>query len=174
MEDNRIETELWDFKETLDLWEIKENQELKKSKIKFCQHIASFANNQGGVLIVGISDKVPRNIIGLDYDPLETRVRDLKNLIKKRTTYNENFVNIQQIKLKDNNNSEKICLIINIAQTMKVIGVLQVDGSYIYKKRISTSSEAVNPEKIRESKQTVYSDNLDYLLYLKSYVDNKL
>ncbi len=174
MEDNRIETELWDFKQTLDLWKIKEIQELNKSKIKFCQQIASFANNQGGVLIIGISDKIPRNIIGLDYDSLENRVTDLKNLIKRRTKYNENFVNIQQIKLKDKNNIEKICLIIVIAQTIKVIGVLRDDGSYIYKKRIGTSSKTVNPEEIRESKQTMYSDNFDYLLYLKSYVDNKL
>ena len=173
MEDNRIETELWDFKQTLNLWNITENQELSKSKIKFCQQIASFANNQGGVLIVGISDKIPRKIIGLDYDSLEDRVRDLQNLIKKQTKYKNNFVSIQQIKLKDNNNLEKICLIIVIAQTMKVIGVSQDDGSYIYKKRIGTSSETVNPEEIRESKQTVNSDNFDYLLYLKSYVENK-
>ena len=45
--------------------------------------------------------------------------------------------------------------------------------SFIYKKRVGTSSETVNPEELRESKQTVYSDNFDYLLYLKSYVDNK-
>ncbi len=174
IEDNRIETELWDFKRTLDMWNIKDPQELSKSKIKFCQYIASFANNQGGVLIIGISDKIPRNIIGLDYSPLENRVRDLKTLIKKQTKYNNNFVNIQQINLKDNNDLEKICLIITIAQTMKVIGVLQDDGSYIFKKRIGPSSETVNPEEIRESKQTVYNDNFDYLLYLKRYVDNKL
>ncbi len=173
MEDNRIETELWDFKRTLDFWNIKENHELSKCKIKFCQHIASFANNQGGVLIIGISDKIPRKIIGLDYDSLENRVRDLLNFIKKRTKYNKNFVSIQQINLKDNN-IEKICLIIAIAQTKKVIGVLQDNGSFIYKKRTGTSSETVNPEDVRESKQAVYSDNFDYLLYLKSYVDKKL
>ncbi|MBY9006530.1 MAG: ATP-binding protein [Candidatus Lokiarchaeota archaeon] len=173
MEDNRIETELWDFKKTLNFWEIKEIQELNKSKIKFCQHIASFANNQGGVLIVGISDKIPRQIIGLDYNSLEDRLRDLKILIKKQTTYNEDFVEIQQIKLKDNN-IEKICLIIVIAQTMKEIGVLQEDGSYIYKKRIGPSSETVNPEEIRESKLTVYSKNFDFFLNLENYVDNKL
>lgn len=173
MEVNRIETELWDFKRTIDFWKITEIQELSKSKIKFCQQIASFANSQGGVLIIGISDKIPRNIIGLDYDSLETRVRDLKMLIKKRTKYNNNFVNIQQIKLKDKNNSEKICLIITIAQTIKEIGVLQDNGSLIYKKRIGTSSETVHPDEIRVSKQTVYSDNFDYLINLKSFVDNK-
>ena len=174
MEDNRIETDLWDFKQTLDLWNIKENKELNKSKIKFCQQIASFANNQGGVLIIGISDKIPRKIIGLDYDSLENRVTDLNNLIKRRTRYNENFMKIQQIKLKDKDKIEKICLIIAIAQTMKVIGVLQDDGSYIYKKRIGPSSETVNPEEIRESKQVVHSDNFDFILYLKRYVDSKL
>ncbi|MHA2127792.1 MAG: AAA family ATPase [Promethearchaeota archaeon] len=173
MEDNRIETELWDFKRTIDFWKITEIQKLSESKIKFCQQIASFANNQGGVLIIGISDKIPRNIIGLDYDPLETRVRDLKILIKKRTN-NNNFVDIQQIKLKDKNNSEKICLIIVIAQTMKIVSVLRDDRSYIYKKRIGTSSESVAPEEIRESKKTLDGDNFDYLSYLKSYVDNKL
>lgn len=174
IEDNKIETDLWDFKKTLNFWEIKEIQELNRSKIKFCQHIASLANNQGGVLIVGISDRIPRKIIGLEFKSLEDRVRDLKKLIKNRTMYNEDFVKIQQIKLKDNNNSEKICLIIAIAQTMKVIGVLQDDGSYIYKKRIGASSETVNPNEIRESKQKVYSDNFNYLITLKSYVDNTL
>ena len=57
---------------------------------------------------------------------------------------------------------------------MKEIGVLQDDGSLIYKKRIDTSSETVHPDEIRESKQTVNSDNFDYLLNLKSFVDNKL
>ncbi len=174
MEENRIETDLWDFKQTLDLWKIKENKELNKSKIKFCQQIASFANNQGGVLVIGISDKNPRIIIGLDYDSLESRVRDLKILIKKQTTYTENFVEIQQIKLNDKNHIEKICLIIIIAQTMQVVGVLQDNGSYIYKKRIGTSSETVNPEEIRKNKQVVSSDNFDYLFYLKSYIENKI
>ena len=72
MEDNRIEADLWDFKQTLDMWKIQEPQENIKSKIKFCQHIASFANNQGGVLIIGISNRIPRSIIGLDYDNLES------------------------------------------------------------------------------------------------------
>jgi len=174
MEDNRIENDLWDFKQTIDFWNITKIQELRKSKIKFCQQIASFANHQGGVLIIGISDKVPRNIIGLDYDPLEKKVRDLKNLIKRQTDYNENYVNIEQIKLMDNNNSEKICLIINIAQTMEIIGVLQDNGSIIYKKRIGTSCETVKPKEIRKNKHTVYSDNFDYFSYLISYVDYKL
>ena len=174
MEDNRIETELWDFKGTINFWNITKTPELNKSKIKFCQQVASFANNQGGILVIGISDKVPRNIIGLDYDSLEKKVRDLKNLIKRQIDYNENFVNIEQIKLKDNNNSERICLIITIAQTMEGIGVLQDNGSFIYKKRIGTSCETVNPKEIRENKQTVYTDNFDYFSYLISYVDYKL
>lgn len=174
IEDNRTETELWDFKQTLNYWKIKEIQELNRSKIRFCQKIASFANNQGGILIIGVSDKIPRKIIGLDYDSLETRIRDLKTLIEKRTKYHENFVEIQQIKLKDKNNIEKICLIIVIAQTSQVIGVLQDDGSYIYKKRIGPSSETVDPNEIRENKQSVYSNNFDYLLHLKNYVDNRL
>ncbi|GAH35529.1 unnamed protein product, partial [marine sediment metagenome] len=136
------------------------------------QYIASFANNQGGVLIIGVSDKIPRKIIGLDYDSLENRIRDLKVLIKNKTKHDENFVEIQQIKLKDENNREKICLVIVTAQTLQVIGVLQDDGSYIYKKRIGTSSETVDPNEIRKSKQLVYSTNFDYLTYLKTFVKN--
>jgi len=42
------------------------------------------------------------------------------------------------------------------------------------KKRIGTGSETVDPEEININKQKVFSDNFDYLLYLKNYVDGKL
>ena len=62
-------------------------------------------------------------------------MRDIKNLIRRQTNYNREFVHVQQIKLMDKNEFEKICLIIIIAQTMKVVGVKRDDGSYIYKKK---------------------------------------
>ncbi|MEE9376539.1 MAG: AAA family ATPase [Candidatus Lokiarchaeia archaeon] len=172
MEDKRVEQELWDFKQTIDFWKIKDNLELTKSKIKFCQDIACFANNQGGVLIIGITNNYPRKIIGLEYESLENRIRDLHVLIRDRTNYHEDFVEIQQIKIKDENNKEKICLVIAIAQTLQTVGVEQFDGSIIYKKRIGPSCETVNPNEIRKNKQLLYSTNSEYLLYLKSFTEN--
>ena len=69
---DRIENQLWDFKETFEMWHIK-NKEKEESKIKFCEQIAAFANVNGGVLIVGITNKPPRRVIG---------IQDLENKLK--------------------------------------------------------------------------------------------
>ena len=71
MSQNRIETQLWDFKETLEMWHVK-HKEKEEAELKFAEQIAAFANTNGGVLIIGITDKPPRKIIG---------VQDLENKI---------------------------------------------------------------------------------------------
>jgi len=74
MSQNRIETQLWDFKETLEMWHAK-HKEKEEAEVKFGEQIAAFANTNGGVLIIGITDKPPRKVIG---------VQDLESIFYKK------------------------------------------------------------------------------------------
>jgi len=171
MEDDRIETQLWDFKETFEMWEIgKSNKkEREKAIIKFCEQIASFANTTGGVLIVGVTDKPPREIKGLR--DLENKLKLAKTKIKEYIDYDADFVHFQQILMKDINDNTVSCLIIAIAQTKNVVAVKDKNGHFTYPVRVSTGLERMEPEKIRRAKINIYNDNFDYLKELKTFLD---
>ena len=51
------ECELWDFKETIDAWH---NTSVEKLKADFGYNVASYANNKGGLIIIGITTKIAR------------------------------------------------------------------------------------------------------------------
>ncbi len=169
MSDKKIENNLWDFKQTLDMWRVdKELLELKK--VDFCGDIISFANSDGGVLIIGISDKFPRKIIGLD--DLENKVNQLGDLIKNKIAYPTDFIHFQQIQLKDKDGNKKNCLLIAVAQTADMLGVKIKDGTYLFKKRIGSSSKPVAPDRIEETKKRIYKDNFDFLEFIRSFTSN--
>jgi hypothetical protein len=48
------EPQLWDFKETLRIWHVKDDPERRKAKVTLAEDVASFANVAGGVLVVGV------------------------------------------------------------------------------------------------------------------------
>ena len=52
---NRPESTLWDFKESLEMWHA-HSSERQKWQIDFCNLVAAFANNEGGAIIIGITN----------------------------------------------------------------------------------------------------------------------
>jgi len=168
MEDYRIENQLWDFKQTFEMWKIKKSEEKQKAIIKFCEEIASFANAKGGVLIVGISDKPPRKIIGLD--DLENKLKFAKSKIKEHIDYDSDFTHFQPIQIKNETGELVSCLIIAIAQTRNVVSVNDKKGRYTYPIRVSTGFDRANPKKIKESKKRITKDNYDFLEELVAFL----
>jgi DNA-binding transcriptional regulator/RsmH inhibitor MraZ len=74
------EPQLWDFKETLTIWHVNEEEARKKARITFAEDVASFANASGGVLIVGVTDK--REIAGIgDGKDVENRVKAARDVL---------------------------------------------------------------------------------------------
>jgi len=163
MRQNRIETQLWDFKETLEMWHPK-HKEKEEVKVKFCEQIAAFANANGGVLIVGITDKLPRRIMGVQ--DLENKLKFTKSIIKRYINYNTDFIHFQQILMKDESGKDGSCLIIAIAKTKGVIFVKDNSGKISYPIRLETGLNRVDYEEIRDSKINVLHDNHDYILNL--------
>ena len=159
----KTENQFWDFKETFEMWHIK-SKDKEDAEVKFCEKIAAFANKNGGVLIVGITDKIPRKTKGIE--DLENKLKFTNSTIKKYVTYSNDFVHFQETTLKDDVGTDKICLIIAIAQTKDVITVKDKSGKYSCPVRSETGLDRVNYEMIKQSKNSVLRDNYDFILNL--------
>lgn len=112
-----IEKMLWDFKETLPIWQ-KDNISKKKKRQKVCEDIASFANKEGGVLIIGVTNDMPRKIVGLE--DLENKVKHIKDIIQEGISYERDLTHFQILTFEE---EKKICLLIIIKSAMQMVGV---------------------------------------------------
>ncbi len=165
MNEEKYENELWDFKQFLEIWKANDPEVKKKKKINFCGHIAAFANNRGGVLILGISDKPPRELRGLN--DIETKMNQLKDLIIKFTDYPRDFVFIGPISLIESERGEQDCIIIAIAQTQEAVAVKDHNDRYSYFYRITSGRQMRTPREISELKKEIVRDNYKFFSEIK-------
>ena len=160
---DKTEGQLWDFKKTLNMWhgtpKIKE-----KAQVDFCEKVASFANTEGGVIILGITDEIPREIVSID--DLENRKKSIKSTIRNYINIDYNLIVLQEVKLEDN----KKCLVIVIAQTKDSIEVRGLKNVYSYPIRLETGLEKINKSKIQKQKEDVLQNNFDFIINLKEFV----
>ncbi|MCK4477681.1 ATP-binding protein [Candidatus Bathyarchaeota archaeon] len=170
MSSNRIENQLWDFKATLEMWHPR-HREREKAEFKFCEQIASFANTNGGVLIIGVTDEPPRRILGVQ--DMENRIKDAKNVLRRHVNYNTGFTHCQQIPMKDEDGRDKSCLAIAVAQTKDVISVKDQTGKISCPIRTETGLERSSYEKIKDSKKNIPSDNYRFILNLYTFLHDQ-
>ena len=169
--DITYENQLWDFKTTFQMWQTK-NDVQNKYKFDFSEDIASYANANGGILIVGISDSIPRKIIGIQH--LEEKLTFTKSVISKYISYNTDFVHFQPIKMLNNDGIEKDCLIIAISQTKEVISVKDVNTKMVaYPKRFETGKQRIDYDSIKSEKKDLLRDNHNYISTLYKIVNEK-
>jgi hypothetical protein len=171
MGSRRVETQLWDFKETLEMWHCKPEKKTD-FEIDFAEQVASYANTDGGVLIIGITDEVPRKIVGVQ--DLENKIKSAKDTLDKfiQSPYSVHF---QQIILNDDGNKECDCLIIAIAKASHVVEVKDQEGKFSYPVRQGTGRGRSSLEAIYSSKRDVgiQHDNYNFLSSLSAFVDGK-
>lgn len=168
MQQKRIEDDLWDFKETLNFWKKSSKSEKQEAKIKFCNQVTSFANLFGGILIIGITDKDPKRIVGIDN--LEEKIKQIKKAIRNFTEPKKDFIKSKGILMKDDSGIQRNILIIAIKQTKQPITVEQMNGEYICKKRNNTEAETVRYEEILKLKKDISRDNFDYFIHLQQFI----
>ena len=161
------ETRLWDFKQTLDMWEVPEPSLKAKKQIEFCEQIASYANKKGGVLLIGITDKL-RKVVGVN--DIETKMQTIGTKIKRWTDYNDDFWFLKEIKIADEKGVTRSCLIIAIAQTEREVGVKDELNRYSYPIRIETGKENEVFWKLNEQKFDVSKNNYDFLKELQEFL----
>ena len=164
----KTETQLWDFKETLTMWHVKQQPEKDRAKVTFAEDVASFANARGGVLVVGVSDR--RQIIGLGHDrELENRLKAAKDVITEHVVYDREIVKFHQV-VFEQNGSKKLCLIVIVAQAYKVVGVRDCEERYRYPLRNETGLKRVSSSDIANRKAGMKADNHDFIVELKQFV----
>lgn len=110
---HRTESKYWEFKETLGMWNVSNSSKIKR-QVKFCETVALFANNCGGIIIIGITDKIPREIIGVS--DIEDKLKSIRIVLNKYIEWQEKFFELVEVIL-DDDNKKKRCIAVVIAQT---------------------------------------------------------
>lgn len=170
MADNRVETQLWDFKNALEMWHCKDEKK-QEFEVAFSEQVGSYANSSGGVLIIGITNEPPRKVVGIQ--DLENKMKFTKLVLDRCTGGNAGFVHFQQIRLKDESGQELDCLVIAISQTKNVIQVKDQQGKFSYPTRQATGLHRGTYDEILQSKMSVLYDNYNFISSLKAFLDGR-
>ncbi len=156
------ENEYWDIKETLEWWNKRTPPLVKKQKqIKFCKIVSSFANSQGGFIIIGISNSFPREIIGVPN--IENWMKDLEEKLLRWMRFENKFYRLKEILLPNENNQMRRCIALLIFQTKKPVSVEITKGTFLYGKRLGSESVSIDPKILIKEKKEVSKLNIDFL-----------
>lgn len=162
------ETQLWDFKETLTIWHVKNDPARRQAKVTFAEDVASFANVAGGVLIIGVNDK--KEVVGVDEgSKLESRLKDARDVIAEYIAYNREIASFRQIAVGEKG-KQKICLIVVISQACEAVGVSDGCGHYSYPVRRETGITRGPREEVPIRQLYLKSDNRDFMHQLQQFV----
>ncbi len=172
----KTEQKYWDFKQTLDMWQKSDKREKPEKERKFAEIVAGFANNKGGVIMIGISDASPRQIIGLGNDThqLENNMKYTSQVLGKHIAYDEDYFHLQQVNTPDHTGNKRLCLVIAVKQTRETLGVTGSDGNISYPFRQETGLEKKEKEVIQKMKYGLKSDNYEFLDILQQFVSEEI
>ncbi len=158
---NYNECQTWDIKEKLDWWERNAPHDIKLQKqIEFCEIVSSFANSQGGLVIIGITNST-RDVIGVP--DIENRLKDLEEKLLKWLRFENKFYQMKDIIIPNNDNQIKSCIAILIYQSKIAISVKQANGTVSYKKRVGPGSISIDPSSLKREKKNISQSNINFL-----------
>ncbi|MGB8061675.1 MAG: ATP-binding protein [Candidatus Sulfotelmatobacter sp.] len=161
------EPQMWDFKETLNIWHVKDEPARREAKRTFAEDVASFANTTGGVLIIGVTDQ--REIVGIgDGKNLENRLKVARDVLTEYLEYEREIVTFRQIAMGEQR--DKICLIILVSQACSSVGASDGEGRFSYPVRHETGIKLVASTDTPASKSHRKSDNRDFLTALRQFI----
>jgi hypothetical protein len=162
----KAEPQFWDFKETLTMW-VAQGDGREKGKVGFAEEVASLANAEGGVLVIGVTDQ--RGVVGIGGD-VESRLKFASDVLARHLEYDRNIVTFHQVEVSDNADVKKLCLVVIVAKACGPVGVRQLDGSYSYPIRRETGITRESRLDIANPKTHLKSDSYEFLDALKQFV----
>jgi len=168
----REEDQLWDFKQTLEMWKAPDLKVKEKKTIEFCEDITAFANADGGIILLGITNNIPRKIVGLE--KIEERKTSIPKTLKKFTNLKLTSCIIRDIHIKGENNEKCKCLAIIIPQTKDVIEVKGLDNKISFPIRIGAGLDRVDYKTISEAKINVYRNNFKFIHKLLEFSNTQI
>jgi hypothetical protein len=164
----KTETQLWDFKETLTVWHAK-GEAKNVAKVTFAEDVASFANAEGGVLIVGVNNN--REIVGIGSgSEAESRLKFARDILAERLDYPREIVSFFQVVVPNGSGGEKACLVITVAKAIEAVGVGDGAGQFTYPVRRETGISRESRRDIDSAKQHLKSDSHDFMEKLEQFV----
>lgn len=164
----KTETQLWDFKETLTAWHAK-GEAKNQGKVTFAEDVASFANAEGGVLIIGVNNN--REIVGIGSgNDTESRLKFARDILAERLDYPRAIVSFYQVIVPNGSGGEVACLVITVAKTIEAVGVGNGAGQFTYPVRRETGISRESRRDIDSAKQHYKSDNHDFMEKLEQFV----
>ena len=165
----KLETQFWDFKETLPIWHALAGDQMDAAKTKFAEQVAALANADGGVLIVGVNDN--RMIVGIDsVVDLESRLEFARSILPDRIAYPREIVVFHQVDVPDLAGATKLCLVIAVARAMEAVGVNDGKGRFTYPIRRETGTKRSSLHTISRAKIHEKSDSYEFLTSLAQFV----
>ncbi len=160
------EPQLWDFKETLAVWHVKNDPERRLAKVAFAEDVASLANTSGGVLVIGVNDK--REIVGIsDGRNLENCLKVASDVLEEFLEYDREIVTFRQVGI--GKECDTICLIVVVSQACSSVGVSDGEGRFSYPVQRETGIGRVARGETPAIKSHRKSDNRDFLTVLKQF-----
>lgn len=166
---DRDEDQFWDFKEFLEWWH-PDCSNKKEKQIKFCEIVSAFANAKGGLIIIGISDKKPRKIIGIER--IEERKKSILRTIDRLTNISKTSIFLRDIPLKNKNDDFCNCFFIFVPQTKDYISVKKQNQDFSFPLRVGSEIQKTDDKILREMKKDVYKNNFNYLYTLKEFSES--
>lgn len=167
----RTESMLWDFKESLEMWHAPRPQRAK-FKVDFCNLVGAFANNEGGVVVVGVTNDT-RSIVGVE-DP-ENKMKSIGEVIYRWVDYprKEALFHLQPVPF-DDNGKLTICLVVAVAQTTEVVRVRGESNQYYYPDRVQTGVAYPEPRTLETRKMHLKAgDNFGFIKEIAAFVYDK-
>jgi hypothetical protein len=160
----------WDFKQTLGFWHAKTGDARRTEKFKLASDLASFANAQGGCLIVGITDD--RLVVGVSDDPreIENRLKVTHEAIRDHFSYPRDVCRLLQVNIPDNNGLERVCFVISVPKTCEPAAAADGQGSYIFPQRTGSGTVRARKEDLENSRIHKKSDTYEFLEELDQFV----
>ena len=166
---DRDEDQLWDFKEFLEWWH-PDCSNKEEKQVKFCEIVSAFANAKGGLIVIGITDKKPRNIIGIE--KIEKRKKSILRTIDRLTNISKTSIFLRDIPLKNKIDDFCNCFFIFVPQTKDFISVKKQNQDLSFPLRVGSEMQKTDDKKLRDMKKNVYKNNFNYLYKLKEFSES--
>ena len=143
------------------MWKTHNPSVKEKKKLEFCEDIAAFANAEGGIIIIGVTNEIPRKIVGLE--KIEEKMNSIPKLLSRITSLKLTTCVMRDIVIKKENDYESRILVIIIPQTKNVIEIKGLDHNFSYPLRVGAGLIKSDLNTILESKKDIYRQNFKFI-----------
>ncbi len=143
-----IETQWWDLKETLEMWHAKGDAR-QDAETHFVERAAAFANAEGGVFLIGVSDK-PRLMKGVS--DAENKIKHLMSVFDARTNLPSSSIRVAAVRCADPAGALVTCVVVAVARTPLPVYVSDKQNRFTYPVRRGPGLERRADGPLREIK----------------------